>query len=134
VLRDDRRTHALTTTPSTPLGALEGGGDPVVAQDALQPGDLLVLYSDGLTEARLEGDQRMGVDGLRHFVEREAAAAHTAPETLRRLRQALVGAHPDRLEDDATALVVEWKRGTETRLLPPTVDDGGGGSAGPGRP
>lgn len=123
VLRDDRRTHALATTPATPLGVLGRGDDPVVAQDALQPGDLLLLYSDGLTEARLEGDQRMGVDGLRQFVEREAAAAQTAPETLRRLRQAIVGAHPGRLDDDATALVVEWKRGTETRLLPPTVDD-----------
>lgn len=123
VLRDDRRTHVLTTTPATPLGAPGRREDPVVAEDALQPGDLLVLYSDGLPEARLDGDQRMGVDGLRQFVEREAAAAQTAPETLRRLHHALVEAHPGQLDDDATALVVEWKRGSETRLLPPTVGD-----------
>jgi hypothetical protein len=120
VLRDDRRTHTLTTTAATPLG-VSGGDDPVVAQDALQPGDLLLLFSDGLTEARLDGGGRMGVDGLRQFVEREAAAAQAAPETLRRLRHAIVDAHPGELDDDASALVVEWKRGSETRLLPPTV-------------
>jgi serine phosphatase RsbU (regulator of sigma subunit) len=93
----------------------------VVAEDALQPGDLLLLYSDGLTEARLDEQKRMGVEGLREFVAREAAAAHTAPETLRRLSQAIMEAHPGELDDDATALVVEWKGGGETLLLPPTV-------------
>jgi len=120
VLRDDRRTSTLTTTAATPLG-VAGGGDPVVAQNALQPGDLLLLFSDGLTEARLDGGQRMGVDGLRQFVEREAAAARAAPETLRRLRHAILDAHPGDLDDDASALVVEWKRGSESMLLPPTV-------------
>jgi Stage II sporulation protein E (SpoIIE) len=121
VLRDDRRVHALRTTPATPLGVPAHAGDAVVARDRLEPGDLLLLYSDGLTEARLDGGGRMGTDGLRRFVEREAAAARPAPETLRRLRQAIVDAHPDELDDDATALMVEWKRGTETDLLPPTV-------------
>jgi hypothetical protein len=120
VLRDDRRTHTLITTAATPLG-VPNRDDPVVAQDALQPGDLLLLFSDGLTEARLDGGGRMGVDGLRQFIEREAAAAQAAPETLRRLRRAIVDAHPGELDDDASALVVEWKRGSETKLLPPTV-------------
>jgi hypothetical protein len=123
VLRDDRRTHALTTKPATPLGVPREAEEPVVAQDALQPGDLLLLFSDGLTEARLGEDQRMGVDGLRRFIEREAAAAHVAPETLRRLRHAIVDAQPGELEDDATALVVEWRRGSELALLPPTVTE-----------
>jgi hypothetical protein len=63
----------------------------------------------------------MGVEGLCRFVEREAAAAQIAPETLRRLRHAIVEAHPGELEDDATALMVEWRRGTDRTLLPPTV-------------
>jgi hypothetical protein len=121
VVRDDRRIHALSATPATPLGAPGRHEDPVVAQDALQPGDLLLLFSDGLPEARLDDGQRMGVEGLRQFVEREAAAAQTAPETLRRLRHAIVEAHPGALTDDASALVVEWRRGSESALLPPTV-------------
>jgi hypothetical protein len=124
VLRDDRRTHALEATPATPLGAPGRDEDPVVAQDALQPGDLLLLFSDGLPEARLGDGRRMGVEGLRQFVEREAAAAQTAPETLRRLRQAIIEAHPDDLADDASALVVEWRRGSERALLP--TDSPGG--------
>jgi hypothetical protein len=121
VLRDDRHTHALATTPATPLGVPDRPDAPVVAHDSLEPGDLLLLYSDGLTEARLEDGQRMGVDGLRRFVEREAAAAHPAPETLRRLRHTIVDTHPGALDDDATALLVEWRRGSEVALLPPTV-------------
>jgi serine phosphatase RsbU (regulator of sigma subunit) len=123
VLRDDRRTHALAATPATPLGVPGADEPPVVAHDALQPGDLLLLFTDGLTEARLGDDQRMGVEGLRQFVEREAAAAQITPETLRRLRHAIVDAHPGDLEDDATALAVEWRRGTERALLPPTVGE-----------
>jgi hypothetical protein len=121
VVRDDRRTRLLAAPPATPLGVPGPAADPSVARESLEPGDLLLLYTDGLTEARVETGERMGVDGLRQFVEREAAAAQTAPETLRRLRHAIVGAQTGALEDDATALLVEWKRGSERALLPPTV-------------
>ncbi|HMJ35466.1 MAG TPA: PP2C family protein-serine/threonine phosphatase [Baekduia sp.] len=121
VIRGDRRARVLVGTPATPLGVPGPRGDPVAMRESLEPGDMLLLFTDGLTEARLENGQRMGVDGLRQFVERQAAAAQTSPETLRRLRQAIVEAHPGELEDDASALLVEWKRGSERMLLPPTV-------------
>jgi hypothetical protein len=121
VVRDDRRTRLLSAPPATPLGVPGPAAGPSVARESLEPGDMLLLYTDGLTEARVETGERMGVDGLRQFVEREAAAAQTAPETLRRLRHAIVGAQTGALEDDATALLVEWKRGSERALLPPTV-------------
>ena len=56
----------------------------------LEPGDLLLLYTDGLTEARHPDGQLFTVLGLGEFIEREAAAGQTAPETLRRLRHAIV--------------------------------------------
>jgi hypothetical protein len=59
--------------------------------------------------------------GLGQFVEREAAAGQTAPETLRRLRQAIVERQAEELKDDATAVLVEWRRGGEADLLPPTA-------------
>jgi hypothetical protein len=121
VIRDDRRARSLMTSPATPLGVPGPRADPMEDHESLEPGDMLLLFTDGLTEARLEPGRRMGVDGLCRFVEREAAAARTAPETLRRLRHAIVEAHPGELEDDASALLIEWKRGGERALLPPTV-------------
>jgi hypothetical protein len=121
VIRDDRHTHLLELTPSTPLGVGWMGDEPPVGSESLEPGDLLLLYTDGLTDARLATGERLGLDGLRQFVEREAAAANIAPETLRRLRNAIVGAHPDGLEDDASGLLIEWRRGGERKLVPPTV-------------
>jgi hypothetical protein len=121
VIRDDRRARALASAPATPLGVPGTGVDPVVGGESLEPGDMLLLFTDGLTEARLDTGLRMGVEGLCQFVEREAAAAQTSPETLRRLRHAIMESHPGELEDDATALLVEWKRGGERALLPPTV-------------
>jgi hypothetical protein len=121
VVRDDRRTRMLTAWPGTPLGVPSGAEPPEVGREALEPGDLVLIHSDGLTEARGPGGDRLGLDGLRAFVEREAAASHVAPETLRRLRHAIVGAGSGELEDDATALLVEWRRGGERQLLPPTV-------------
>jgi serine phosphatase RsbU (regulator of sigma subunit) len=121
VIRDGRRARMLSAPPATPLG-VPLGSRPDVAEESLEPGDMLLLYSDGLTEARRPGGELLGVDGLTEFIEHEAAARQPAPETLRRLRHAIVAKHDDRLRDDATALLVEWNRGTEAELLPPTVE------------
>ena len=47
--------------------------------------------------------------------------ADVAPETLRRIRHAIIGREGASLRDDATALLVEWRSGSEYRLLPPTT-------------
>jgi hypothetical protein len=122
VLRDGRRARALATTPALPLGMPLDGPEPVVCEEALEPGDLVVLYTDGLTEARDGDGAPLTVDGLSAFIEREAASGHPAPETLRRLRQVVIGGPGRELKDDATALLVEWNRGGERALLPQTVD------------
>ena len=61
------------------------------------------------------------IERLGQFIEREAAAGQTAPETLRRLRHAVIGREAAELRDDATAVLLEWQRNTETALLPQTV-------------
>jgi hypothetical protein len=121
VIRDGRRARMLSAPPATPLGVALGSR-PDVAEESLEPGDMLLLYSDGLTEARRPDGELLGIDGLTEFIEHEAAARQPAPETLRRLRNAIVAKHDDRLRDDATALLIEWNRGTEGALLPPTVE------------
>ena len=79
---------------------------------------MLLLYTDGLTEARRPGGELFTVERLGEFIEREAASGRAAPETLRRLREAIIERGAGALNDDATAVLIEWRRGTERSLLP----------------
>jgi serine/threonine protein phosphatase PrpC len=122
IIRDGRLARTLSAPPATPLGIPLPSPRPVLAEESLESGDLLLLYTDGLTEARHPDGQMFTVAGLAEFIEREAAAGQTTPETLRRLRHAIVDRQPGQLKDDATAMLVEWRRGAETNLLPQTAD------------
>jgi serine/threonine protein phosphatase PrpC len=121
VIRDGRRTRVLARAPAPPLGVALAGSPPRVSRETLEPGDLLLLYTDGLSEARGPDGRRFTAEGLSAFVEREAASGQIAPETLRRLRQAIVDRREGRLDDDATAVLLEWRRGGERRIVPQTV-------------
>jgi hypothetical protein len=121
LLRDGRVVKALEAEPQTPLGIPFVPAPTVVAEESLQPGDAVLLFTDGLPEARLPDGEFFTVERLGEFVERQAAAGHPAPETLRRLRHAVLRHQRGQLQDDATALLVEWRRGSERALLPPTV-------------
>jgi serine phosphatase RsbU (regulator of sigma subunit) len=122
LLRDGRFVKSLEVRPAPPLGLRLAKKRPVVAHESLEPGDLLLAYTDGLTEARRPEGQLFSVGRLAEFIERQAAAGRPAPETLRQLREAIIGRNEGTLRDDATAILVEWRRGSERRLLPQTVD------------
>ncbi|WP_432561974.1 GAF domain-containing SpoIIE family protein phosphatase [Kineococcus sp. SYSU DK003] len=120
LVRDAKVVKALTAPASFPLGwDVEGVG--TVTTEALEPGDAVLLYTDGLIETRLPERPLLGVEGLARFLENESAAGRPAPETLRRMRRAVLEHQDGVLQDDATALLVEWRRGTEELLLPETV-------------
>ncbi|WP_433505411.1 SpoIIE family protein phosphatase [Pseudonocardia halophobica] len=68
-------------------------GDGVARQ--LEPGDRLLFYSDGTTEARDAQGAFFGENRLIKLTERAAAAELSAPETLRRLGIAVME-HQDR--------------------------------------
>jgi serine phosphatase RsbU (regulator of sigma subunit) len=107
----------LAATPATPLG-VESPGAPAIASRSLEPGDMLLFYTDGLSEAARVDGTRLGADGLAAFIAREAAGGLSVPETLRRLRHSLLSVGERGLDDDATAILVEWRRGGEVHLLP----------------
>jgi serine phosphatase RsbU (regulator of sigma subunit) len=121
LLRRNRVVKALETTRATPFGMPMFGTEPTIGEERLQPEDILVLYTDGLTEARQRGGAQLGVEGLSEFLQREAAAQLPPPETLRRLRRAVASDGGPILRDDATVLVAHWHRGAERTLLPQTV-------------
>jgi serine/threonine protein phosphatase PrpC len=121
LIRGGRRAHSLEAKPVPPLGVKLDHAPPNVAVESLEPRDLLLLYTDGLTDARDADGRLFAVEGLSEFIEREAGAGQTTPETLRRLRHAILGSDRATLRDDATALLVEWSRGGERDLVPPSV-------------
>lgn len=71
----------------------------------LAPGDTLLLFTDGLTEQRVDGGELLGGDGLaRKFA--VAAAAHPAPLAI--LNGLLAGISHDAPKDDVTLMVVRF--------------------------
>jgi phosphoserine phosphatase RsbU/P len=79
------------------------------ASIALGPGDRLVLYTDGLTEARDAADEEFGEARLL-----EAAVAHracSAPSIQARLTAAVAAFTGGELQDDATLMVLAADQG-----------------------
>ncbi|HEX6501026.1 MAG TPA: PP2C family protein-serine/threonine phosphatase [Micromonosporaceae bacterium] len=109
LLRGTKVVGHLTGGRRLPLGL----DDPAieVAEEQLQPGDRILVYTDGVTEARDAEGEAFGVQRLIDLLERHAAARMSVPETLRRLSHAVQGHRRARLDDDATMLLVEWVPG-----------------------
>ncbi len=113
LIRQGRWITSLEGQPAPPMG-LGLGEAPVLCHDQLEPGDRLLLYTDGVTEARSpRGVEWFGLDRFADFVIRGEADGLSAPETLRRLIQAILAYHDGRLSDDAGVLLVEWRAGTD---------------------
>jgi serine phosphatase RsbU (regulator of sigma subunit) len=100
--------------PSRPLGLQESRPD--CCETRLEPGDRLVLYTDGITEARSPQGEFFGEQRLSDFISAAAAAGDPAPETVRRLMRHVLTHQADQLQDDASIVVLEWRTGTERQL------------------
>ena len=79
-----------------------------LGEERLERGDSLVLYTDGVTEARDEQGGFFGQERLIHFLEREAATEHPPPEMLRRLIHAVLAHQHGVLQDDASLVLAQW--------------------------
>jgi serine phosphatase RsbU (regulator of sigma subunit) len=120
---DDSGTNATVASAGHPLplmlhadGQLEHVGDPgtllgVVpelelssVELELSPGDTLVFYTDGVTEARTRSGL-FGTDGLRKAV--AACQGCDAAEVAERIERALLDAQIDRARDDIALVIVQ---------------------------
>jgi serine phosphatase RsbU (regulator of sigma subunit)/AraC-like DNA-binding protein len=86
------------------LGANDGPPSFDVGTVSLEPGDRLLLYTDGITERLVKGGGRFGVDGMRRAL--QSANAPTAAATAMAIQHAVTSAATDPLQDDATLVVL----------------------------
>jgi serine/threonine protein phosphatase PrpC len=121
LLRRGRFIRELDVKPSPPMGLKLAEREPVIGDESLEPGDMVLFYTDGLTESRRPDGRLFTTERLAEFIERQAASGEAAPETLRRLREAIIERGEGSLRDDATAMLLEWSGDTQDRLLPQTV-------------
>lgn len=104
---------ALERDPELPLGMAEvdTGADAdarTVHEVRLEPGDQVLFYTDGVTEAH-DGQGRMfGLERFADFIIRAASAEEPAPETLRRFIHSIHDHQRGRFSDDATIVLLEW--------------------------
>ncbi|CAN5641033.1 PP2C family protein-serine/threonine phosphatase [soil metagenome] len=106
---DASRVETLTSDPAPPLGVGAGLARPAVQEDFLEPGDVLVLYTEGVTEARHLDGSMVGEDGFAELVRRESDEEHSVAELTRRVRARLLAAEDAWLSDDVTALLLRWQ-------------------------
>jgi serine phosphatase RsbU (regulator of sigma subunit) len=89
--------------PAMPLGVFEHQVAPV-HQLPLLPGWQLLVVTDGLYEAQVEGGERLGMDALAQLVGDLATPSTPPEEILDRLFQRVVAGNGGHLDDDAAAL------------------------------
>ncbi|MFD7922037.1 PP2C family protein-serine/threonine phosphatase [Streptomyces sp. NPDC059740] len=107
IIRAPRTVVQLACPPAPPMGtALDLPA--TVCRDQLEPGDRLLIYTDGITEARNDAGQEFGLQRLTDFLIRHHTDDLPVPETLRRLIRHHLDYHHGRLNDDATVLLLEW--------------------------
>jgi serine phosphatase RsbU (regulator of sigma subunit) len=106
LLRGSKVVKTLWGAHGLPLGLGSPGDE---AEESLEPGDQVVFFTDGVTEARSPDGAFFGADRLADLVSRASAGGNPPPETLRRLVQSILDHQAGDLQDDATAVLVEWK-------------------------
>ncbi len=119
LIRHGRLVRSLHTQPRTPLGMNLAGielREPTVGTEDLEPGDCVLFYTDGVTEARSPEGEFFGEQRLVDLVVRNLAAGLPAPETMRRVIRELLAHQQGRLSDDASLLLLQWPSVVEAML------------------
>jgi sigma-B regulation protein RsbU (phosphoserine phosphatase) len=109
LLRDGVMVPSIPAPSALPLGLghMRSRG-PGITEQVLQPGDTLLLYTDGITEARSPDGELFGMDRLTEFLVANLAQRTPPAEVMRRLIQTIVSYEEGELRDDATAALLCW--------------------------
>jgi serine phosphatase RsbU (regulator of sigma subunit) len=107
LLRGTKMIGTIETSPMPPMGLVLAQPSPT--EIALQHGDMVLFFTDGVTEARSPAGEQFGVELLADFLSRAASSGEASAEMLRRLTHRIIEHVAGSLHDDATLLMLQWK-------------------------
>ena len=110
LVREGRVRGPVPGAWGLPLGLELGAGARPVNELAMQPGDRVVLYTDGVTEGRRPGAEPFGETRLAEELDKAALADLDTAETMRRAAHAVLDHHQHQLRDDFTMVLVEFRQ------------------------
>jgi serine phosphatase RsbU (regulator of sigma subunit) len=116
VVRDGRALSLHGPERVVPLGLGDLLHTPVQTRTvSLEPGDRLMMYTDGVTEAQSMDGSLFGEQRLVDVVERAREETHLLAEAVRRMMHDLDAFRGGEWRDDATLVLVHWTPGRPTR-------------------
>ncbi len=107
LVRNGTYAGPLLCRPSTPFGL--GGSVAEIAEQKLQPGDRVLFYTDGITDARSTDGSFFGNDRLADLLVRVSLEDLPVEETVRNLADSIISFSGAGLRDDATMLLMEYR-------------------------
>ena len=104
LVRPDANLTQLDAPHHPPLGTGNETPTFTLSECRLEPGDRLILLTDGILERHTEDGGRFGIEGLRRALEQ--AQSPTAAATAMAIQRAVTECWSEPLEDDATVVVL----------------------------
>ncbi|MCP3766989.1 MULTISPECIES: PP2C family protein-serine/threonine phosphatase [unclassified Streptomyces] len=106
LIRGHRVVRRLRGPTTLPVGF--GGHEPRINELALEPGDRIMCFTDGLIEEHAAEGEEFGEEQLIGWVDRAERTAYEIRAVARSLSHTLHRARGGITTDDATLLLIEW--------------------------
>lgn len=107
LIRAHRVVRRLDSPTTLPVGF--GGAQPQVSAVALEPGDRVLCFTDGLIEEHQSGQEQFGEEQLIDWVNQLERADQAIRAVARDLSHTLMRARGETTSDDATLVLFEWR-------------------------
>jgi serine phosphatase RsbU (regulator of sigma subunit) len=90
----------------------------MLSTDALEPGDSVLFYTDGVVEAHQPGGHIFGVERLTDLIGRHASEQLEPEEIVRQIVRSILDYKTEPLADDATLVLVHWNGPSRAQAAP----------------